>query len=169
MISKKIEEALNEQINAEFWSGYLYLSMACYFEDKGLNGVSNWFRIQFQEEQAHALALLDFVHARGGRVVLKPIADVPSEWAGVKDAFDYTLAHEMKVTGLINNLYTMAEEEHDYATRQKLNGFVAEQVEEEENVRHILDSLVLIGSDGTGMYQFDQQLGQRTYTAPTGL
>lgn len=166
MISKKIEDALNEQINAEFWSGYLYLSMACCFEDKGLNGVSNWFRIQFQEEQAHALALLDYVHARGGKVILKPIADVPTTWKDVKDAFVSTFEHEQKVTAMINNLYRMAEDEHDYATRQKLNAFIAEQVEEEENVQHILDSLELIGTDGTGLYQFDLQLGQRTYTAP---
>lgn len=167
MISKKVEDALNEQVNAEFWSGYLYLSMSCHFEAQGLNGVANWFRIQFQEEQAHALALLDYVHARGGQVVLKAIADVPTSWANVKEAFLSTYDHEQKVTGLINALYALAEEEKDYATRQKLNAFIAEQVEEEENVTHIIDSLNLIGDDRSGLYQLDLQLAQRTYAAPT--
>ncbi|MCM1291745.1 MAG: ferritin [Prevotella sp.] len=167
MISKKVEDALNEQINAEFWSGYLYLSMSCHFEAQGLNGVANWYRIQFQEEQAHALALLDYVHARGGVVALASIADVPNSWASVKEAFLATLDHERKVTGMINALYALAEEERDYATRQKLNAFVAEQVEEEENVTHILDSLNLIGEDRSGLYQLDLQLAQRTYSAPT--
>ncbi|MDE6330932.1 MAG: ferritin [Muribaculaceae bacterium] len=166
MLSKKIEDALNEQINAEFWSGYLYLSMSCHFADKGLDGVANWFRIQFQEEQAHALALLDYLHARGGKVVLSSIADVPTSWESLKDAFTATYDHERKVTRMINNLYGLAEEEKDYATRQKLNGFVAEQVEEEENVTHIIDSLNLIGEDGAGLYQFDLQMAQRKYNAP---
>jgi len=166
MIKKKIEEALNEQINAEFWSGYLYLSMSCHFAGEGLDGVANWFRIQFQEEQAHALALLDYLHSRGGKVELKPIADVPTSWDSVKDAFLSTLDHEQKVTGMINDLYALAESEQDYATRHKLNAFIAEQVEEEENVTHILDSLNLIGTDGAGMYQFDLQMAQRSYSAP---
>lgn len=166
MINKKIEEALNEQINAEFWSGYLYLSMSCHFEAQGLNGVANWFRIQFQEEQAHALALIDYLHARGGQVMLASIANVPTSWANVKEAFLATYEHEQRVTGLINAIYALAEEEKDYATRQKLNGFIAEQVEEEENVTHILDSLNLIGEDRSGMYQLDLELAKRTYQAP---
>lgn len=167
MINRKIEDALNEQINAEFWSGYLYLSMSCHFEAQGLNGIANWFRIQFQEEQAHALALLDYVHSRGGQVVLKSIANVPSSWANIKQAFEATLAHEVNVTGMINALYALAEEEKDYATRQKLNAFIAEQVEEEENVTHILDSLNLIGEDRSGLYAFDLEMAKRVYTAPT--
>lgn len=166
MISKKMEDALNEQINAEFWSGYLYLSMACHFNGEGLDGVANWFRIQFQEEQAHALALLDYLNARGGKVELRAIGEVPASWPSVKDAFLATFDHEQNVTRMINNLYALAEEEKDYASRQKLNAFVAEQVEEEENVQHILDSLNLIAEDGAGMYQFDLQMGQRTFTAP---
>ncbi|MDE6558566.1 MAG: ferritin [Muribaculaceae bacterium] len=169
MISNRVEIALNEQINAEFWSGYLYLSMSCHFEAQGLNGVANWFRIQFQEEQAHALALIDYLHARGGQVILSSIADVPTSWANVKEAFVATYEHEQKVTGMINLLYAIAEEEKDYATRHKLNGFIAEQVEEEENVTHILDSLNLIGEDRAGLYQLDLQLAQRVYQEPTGL
>lgn len=166
MLQKKIEEALNEQINAEFWSAYLYLSMSLHFENEGRKGMANWFRIQFQEEQAHALALIEYVNARDGKVILKPIAEVPSNWDSPKAAFEATLEHEKKVTASINNLYAMAEEAKDFATRQKLNTFIAEQVEEEESVRQIIDDLTLIGNDGTGLLQIDRELGSRTYSAP---
>lgn len=166
MINRKIEEALNEQINAEMWSAYLYLSMSMHFDHEGFKGVANWFRIQYQEEQAHALALMDYLNARDGRVVLSPIAGVPAEWDNLKDAFEATLAHEQKVTSKINNLYALAEELKDFATRQKLNTFVAEQVEEEDTVRQILDELTLVGTDGTGLYQIDQKLATRVYVAP---
>ena len=166
MIQKKIEDALNEQINAEFWSAYLYLSMSLQFEHDGRKGMEKWFRIQFQEEQAHALALIDYLNARDGKVVLKPIAEVPASWNSPKDAFEATLEHEKNVTAMINNLYAMAEEAKDFATRQKLNTFVAEQVEEEESVRQIIDDLTLIGEDGTGLLQIDRELGARTFTAP---
>lgn len=166
MLQKKIEEALNEQINAEFWSAYLYLSMSLHFESEGRKGFANWFRIQFQEEQAHALALIDYVNARDGKVELRPISEVPVSWSSPKAAFEATLEHEKNVTARINNLYAMAEEAQDFATRQKLNTFVAEQVEEEESVRQIIDDLTLIGTDGTGLLQFDRELGSRTFTAP---
>ena len=166
MLEKKIEDALNEQINAELWSAYLYLSMSLNFENQGRPGIANWFKIQFQEEQAHALALMDYVNARDGKVVLKPIADVPVNWETPKMAFEATLEHEKKVTAKINNLYAMAEEAKDFATRQKLNTFVAEQVEEEDTVRQIIDDLNLIGNDGTGLLQLDRELGSRVFTAP---
>ena len=166
MLLKKIEDALNEQVNAEMWSAYLYLSMSLHFEHEGRTGVANWFRIQFQEEQAHALALMGYLNARDSKVVLKPIADVPSSWDSVKEAFIATLEHERKVTSLIHNLYAMAEEEKDFATRQKLNTFIAEQVEEEDNVRQIIDDLTLVGTDGTGLYQIDRQLVGRSFVAP---
>ena len=166
MLQKKIEDALNEQINAELWSAYLYLSMSLNFENQGRPGIANWFKIQFQEEQAHALALMDYVNARDGKVVLKPIADVPVSWANPKDAFEATLEHEKNVTAKINNLYAMAEDAKDFATRQKLNTFVAEQVEEEDTVRQIIDDLSLVGDDGTGLLQIDRELGSRTFTAP---
>lgn len=166
MLQKKIEDALNEQINAELWSAYLYLSMSLDFEAQGRSGIANWFNIQFQEEQAHALALMDYVNARNGKVVLKPIAEVPESWATPLAAFEATLEHEKKVTAKINNLYAMAEEAQDFATRQKLNTFVAEQVEEEDTVRQIIDDLNLIGEDGTGLLQIDRELGSRTFTAP---
>lgn len=169
MLSKTLEAALNEQINAEFWSGYLYLAMACNFEAEGRPGIANWFRIQFQEEQAHAQIFINYVNSRGGRVVLKPIAEVPEKWESPLQAFTETLAHEQKVTALINNLYALAEAEHDYATRDKLNWFVAEQVEEEDSARQLIDKFTLIGSDGMGQYMLDQELAARVYNVPSPL
>ncbi len=110
MISPKIQSAINDQINAEFWSAYLYLSMAMNFESKGQAGVANWFRIQFREEQAHAEILINYLNQRGGRVILAPIAAVETEWATPLEAFEATLEHEQKVTSLINNLFALAEE-----------------------------------------------------------
>lgn len=166
MLQKKIEDALNAQVNAELWSAYLYLSMSLHFEHEGLKGVANWYKIQFQEEQAHALALMDYLNARDAKVELQPIAEVPTSWESPLAAFKATLEHEKTVTASINNLYAMAEEAKDFATRQKLNTFVAEQVEEEEGVRQIIDDLTLVGEDGTGILQIDRELGSRTYTAP---
>ena len=167
MLQKKIEDALNQQINAELWSGYLYLSMSLHFENEGRKGFANWFMIQFQEEQAHALALMEYVNARNGKVILQPIEGVPTSWDSPKAAFEATLEHEKKVTEKINNLYSMAEDAKDFATRQKLNTFVAEQVEEEESVRQIIDDLTLVGEDGTGLFQIDRELATRSFEAPS--
>lgn len=169
MLNKTIEEALNRQINAEFWSGYLYLSMACYFENAGRSGVANWFRIQFKEEFDHAQIFINYVNARGGKVTLEPIAEVPATWENEADAFKATLAHEQKVTAMINDLYALAEKEHDYATREKLNWFIAEQVEEEETARGLVDNYELIGDNGNGLYQLDRELASRTYTQTAAL
>ena len=166
MLEKKIEEALNEQINAELWSAYLYLSMSLHFENEGRKGFANWFKIQFQEEQAHALALMDYLNARNSKVVLKPIEEVPASWTSPLDAFKATLDHEKNVTASINKLYALAEEVKDFATRQKLLTFIAEQVEEEESVRQIIDDLTLVGNDGTGLLQIDRELGSRTFVTP---
>lgn len=169
MISTKLQDAINAQINAEFWSAYLYLAMGMHFEAEGRTGIANWFRIQFKEEQAHAEIFINYLNARGGRVVLKPIDAVPQTWGTPLAAFADTLAHEEKVTALINNIYALAEQEHDYATRGKLDWFVAEQVEEEETARNLIDRLKLIGSDGLALYTFDQEMAARTYTVPAPL
>ena len=169
MISPKIQSAINDQINAEFWSAYLYLSMAMNFESKGQAGVANWFRIQFREEQAHAEILINYLNQRGGRVILAPIAAVETEWATHLEAFEATLEHEQKVTSLINNLFALAEEEKDYATRDRLAWFVGEQVEEEDNCRQLIDKYRLIADNGMGLYMLDQELAARTYAAPSPL
>lgn len=164
MLNKKLEEALNAQINAEFWSAYLYLSMSANMSDKGMAGVANWFAIQFKEEQDHAMKLFNYVIARGGKVTLQPIEKVDTEWKSPLDAFEQTLQHEEKVTSLINNLYALAEQEKDYATQSMLKWFIDEQVEEEENAKAIIDTLKLIGDNGYGLYQLDKELAARVYT-----
>lgn len=170
MLSQKIQDALNEQINAELWSAYLYLSMGMYCEDKGLPGVANWFRIQFKEEQAHAEIFMNYINRRGGRVILKPIAAVPTEgWATPADIFRATLEHEQKVTAMINGIYALAEAEHDYATRDQLTWFVNEQVEEEENAQTLINKFNLIGTDGPGLYTLDRELATRVYNVPAPL
>ncbi len=169
MINRKIEDAINAQINAEFWSAYLYLSMAMHFESEGRSGIANWFRIQFKEEQAHAEIFINYLVQRGGRVVLKAIDAVPTEWKSPLDAFESTLAHEEKVTSLINNLYALAEAEHDYATRGKLDWFISEQVEEEETAKNLTDRLKQIGDDSLSLYMFDQELAARVYNVPAPL
>lgn len=169
MISPKIQDAINAQINAELWSAYLYLAMGMHFESEGRAGIANWFRIQFKEEQAHAEIFMNYVVSRGGRVVLKAIDAVPTEWKCPLCVFEDTLAHERKVTALINDLYALAEAEHDYATRGMLDWFVNEQVEEEETAKNMIDRLKLIGDNGFGLYMMDQELGARVYNVPAPL
>lgn len=169
MLSKQIENALNEQINAELWSAYLYLSMSMDFQAKGFVGIANWYFVQFQEEQDHARIFMNYINSRDGKVVLAPIAGVKTEWNNPLDAFNDTLEHEKKVTGLINNLNRLAVEENDYATQQALQWFISEQVEEEENARGYIDVLKKIGDNGYGLYMFDKELAARTYTVPSPL
>ncbi|MDE6074020.1 MAG: ferritin [Muribaculaceae bacterium] len=169
MLNNKLEEALNKQINAEFWSAYLYLSMSLNFENAGLTGIANWFKIQFQEEQAHAQIFMDYVNKRGGRVELQPIDAVPTKWDTPLSAFEDTLKHEKVVTSLINNLFALAEEVRDYASRDRIMWFVTEQVEEEDSANTLIEKLRRVGNDGMGLYLIDQELATRTYTAPAPL
>lgn len=143
--------------------------MAMHFESKGQSGIANWFNIQFKEEQAHAQIFINYINQREGRVVLAPIDAVPTEWESPLAAFEATLAHERKVTAMINNLFALAEEEHDYATRDRLSWFVNEQVEEEENARKLIDKFSLIGDNGFGLYMLDQELASRVYNVPSPL
>ena len=169
MLSEKMQNALNAQINAEMWSAYLYLSMSMAAADKGLKGVANWFAIQFKEEQDHAQIFINYLLSRGGRVKLASIADVETEWDNALAMFEQTLEHEKKVTSLIHNLCAIAAEERDVATANRLNWFVDEQVEEEENARDIIDQLRMIGDDRLGLYMIDKELATRVYTTPSPL
>ena len=128
-MTKKMEEALNAQINAELWSAYLYLSMAANFHAAGLDGIANWFDVQFKEEQDHAAILYNYMLSRDGRVILKPIDAVKADWATPLEAFEDTLEHEKKVTAMINNIYAIALDENDYATQNRMQWFIDEQVE----------------------------------------
>ena len=169
MLNKEVEKALNAQINAEFWSAYLYLSMSMHFAHKGYSGIANWFMIQFKEEQDHATIFMNYVNSRDGKVTLEPIAAVDTEWESPLAAFKATLAHERKVTALINEIYAIATDEHDYATQNMLQWFIKEQVEEEETAREYIDALEKIGENGYGLYMLDKELASRAYTTPAPL
>lgn len=166
MISAKMQDAINEQINAEMASAYLYLSMASYFESKSLSGFANWMRIQYEEEMFHAFKFFDYVVERGGRVILKPLEAPDSEWESPIQVFEATLEHERLVTSLINNLVDLAMELKDHATNQMLQWFVEEQVEEEAAVETILDELGLIGEAKSGLFMLNREMAQRTFTPP---
>lgn len=166
MLSKKLEDALNEQVNAEFWSAYLYLSMSADLSAKGFPGFSNWMMVQFREEQDHALRLISYIQSRGGNVQLKPITAVKQSWTSLVALFEDTLAHEQKVTGLIDALNALAIDEKDFATQSALKWFIDEQIEEEENAQGILNVLKLIGDNGYGIYTYDKELASRTYSEP---
>lgn len=166
MLSSKMEKALNEQINAELYSAYLYLAMKAYFTAEGLPGSAAWMRAQTQEEMFHAMKMYGFVHDRGGRVTLTAIAQPPAKWKSSLDVFENVLAHEQKVTGLINRLVDLALSQKDHATNIFLQWYVTEQVEEEATAGEVLRKLKLIGSDTNGLLALDQELGQRVFTPP---
>ena len=166
MIKKPLENALNEQINAEFHSAYIYLSMSSYFLSVGLGGYANWMRVQYQEELAHATRFFDYVNERGGRVKLSPIQEVQVDFTGIVDAFEKTLEHEQVVTGMIDHLMDLAIQESDHATKSFLQWFVDEQVEEEANVEQILNNLRLINGEGQGLLMMDREMQTRIFVNP---
>jgi ferritin len=161
MFSKKVQDAMNDQIQRELESAYIYLSMAAYFDSSNLPGFANWMRVQFQEEQAHAFKFYDFVYDRGGQVILQAIGQPPAEFQSPLDAFEKVLAHEQKVTGHINDLYALAVEEKDYASQILLQWFVEEQVEEEKSAGDIVDMLERIGDSYHALVMLDRELSQR--------
>jgi ferritin len=166
MISERMEKALNGQLNAELYSSYLYLSMAAYFQSISLNGFANWMQVQVQEENSHGMKFYDFINERGGRVTLTAIEAPQTEWDSPLAVFEATLAHEQKVTGLINDLVEIAIEEHDHATNIFLQWFVSEQVEEEDSANDIVQKIKLMGDAQGGMFMLDRELGQRVFKAP---
>lgn len=165
-ISKKIEEAINKQINAELYSAYLYLSMSAYLENINLPGFASWMRIQFQEEQAHAMGMIDYLMERGGRVVLAAIEAPKVEYANVIEVFEDTLEHEKLVTSMISDIAKLASEKDDYATRSFMNWYIKEQVEEEATAEIILSQLKMIKGEGYGMLMIDRELGARVFNPP---
>ncbi|MCK9208771.1 MAG: ferritin [Salinivirgaceae bacterium] len=167
MITKRIEDELNKQVNAEYWSAYFYLSMSAYCAEIGLAGAANWFRVQYQEEIAHALKFFDYIIERGGKVDLKPIAEVPKEWNGIIHIFEDTQKHEQIVTSLIYHLMDVAIEERDHAAKSFLQWYVDEQVEEESNVQAILDQLRMVEGKGNGLFMIDKDLALRVFVDPT--
>ncbi|PIF05366.1 MAG: ferritin [Draconibacterium sp.] len=167
MFKEKILNALNDQINAEQYSALLYLSMSAYFHDKGLPGFANWMYIQYQEELTHANKFFKFINERSGRVELKAIEQMPTNFEGVLDIFEKTLEHEQHVTSLIHNLVDIAIEAKDHATQSFLQWFVNEQVEEEANVQEIIDTLRLIDGQSNGIFMLDREFRQRSFVDVT--
>ena len=169
MISKKLHDAINAQINAELWSAYLYLAMSMDAETKGYKGVANWFYVQFQEEQDHARIFMNYLNSIDAKVSLLPIDEVPATWDNVLAMFKQTLEHEKKVTSLINNLAAIANEDRDFASINRLVWFIDEQVEEEENARDMITAVEAVEDNKYGMYMLDKELAARTYTTPSPL
>ena len=163
MLNTRLEKELNKQINAELYSAYLYLSMSAYLASNNLSGFANWMKVQFEEEQAHALKLYNYVLERGGKVILEQIDNPKKEWKGIINLIEEVLTHEQKVTSLINNLVNIAIEEKDHATSSMLQWFVTEQVEEEASVSEILDQLKLVEGKGSGLFMLDREAKQRVF------
>lgn len=161
MLSKKIENAINKQINAELWSAYLYLSMSAHFESINLGGFANWMRVQAQEEVSHAMKFYNHVIERRGRVTVAAIAAPPVNWKSPLNAFEDAFKHEQKVTAMINDIANMAVAEKDHATANMLQWFIDEQIEEELSTDAIVQKLKMIGTNTGGLYMLDRELSQR--------
>ncbi len=166
MLSEKIESAFNKQLNAELYSGYLYLSMSAHFKSVNLDGFANWMYVQAQEELTHAMKFYDFIHQRGGRVALGPVEAPNTRWDSPEVVFQEVLAHERKVTGLIHDLVEIALTEHDHASNVFLQWFVTEQVEEEESADAVLKQLKYLDGTKGGLFMMDRELAQRRFTPP---
>jgi ferritin len=167
MISHQIQDAFNDQLNAELYSAYMYLSMSAYFESMNLKGFANWMRTQAQEEMLHAMKFYSFINDRGGRVVLSAIESPPVKWDSPLSAFEDAYRHEQKVTGLINNLVDLAIEEKDHSAGAFLQWFVTEQVEEEASADAVVQKLKLAGGQGAALFMIDAELATRVFTMPT--
>jgi len=161
-----MQEALNEQINKEFYSAYMYLAMSAYCNTLGLPGFAHWMRMQFEEESLHVKKMYDYVLDQGGTIELKAIEQPPQEYGSPLDVFEKTLEHEQYVTSLIHNLMDLAMSERDYATQTFLQWFVTEQVEEEATVNDIVAPLRMLGNDKSGLMMIDQQLKGRVTPTP---
>ncbi|MBW6521759.1 MAG: ferritin [Desulfoarculaceae bacterium] len=165
-MNEKMEKAFNSQVNAELYSSYLYLSMESYFQSVSLSGFASWMRIQVQEELFHGIKMVDYIHERGGKAKLEAIAKPEEKWETPLAAFEQVLAHEQRVTGLINNLIDVALDVRDHAAKAFLDWFITEQVEEESTVGQIVDRLRLIGNDSSGLFFLDAELAKRVFVMP---
>lgn len=161
MISKEVENALNEQIREELGSAYLYLAMAAYFHSQGLPGMARWMEVQVEEEHGHALRLYRHVVERGGRVKLETLPEPQFEWASPLEAWKAAYAHEQRISARIHKLVEVARQERDYPAEVMLQWFVAEQVEEEDQTRRVVEMLERLGDSGRGLLWLDHELGER--------
>jgi len=166
MLSEKMLEALNGQLNKEIYSAYLYLSMSAYSTYIGLKGFANWFMVQYQEESVHAMKIYDYINSQGGQVKLLAVAQPPAEFKSPLDMFEKTLEHERFVTKCINDLVDLAIKGKDHATNIFLQWFVTEQIEEEANDNEIISKLKLVGDKGDALLMVDRELAARVFTPP---
>ena len=166
MISLKLQDAINDQINKEMYSEYYYLSMASYFNSIGLNGFENFFLVQVEEERFHSMKMYNFLNEKGGRVILKAIDEPATEFKSALEVFKLAYEHEKFVSKCINELMDVAIDVKDHAAKSFLNWFVDEQVEEEATMDSILNKLKLINGDGMGLLMLDKDLSVRTFTPP---
>jgi ferritin len=167
MVSKKMVQALNGQINKEMYSAYLYMAMSSAAVASGFKGVGVWFMVQYHEEMVHAMKLFEYIARQNASVKLQHIAEPPATFASLLDMFEKTLAHEQIVTRSINDLMDLAIEEKDHATQAFLAWYVTEQVEEEQNDTEIIQTLTMIGDNKSALYIYDKELGARMVTVPT--
>ncbi len=161
MLSQTLQDAINEQINYELYSAYIYLAMAAYCDSITRPGFAHWMRVQAQEEVEHAMKFYTYVYDRGGKVALQAIGQPPADFRSELDVFEKTLAHERKVTARINDLYALAVRENDYASQSFLQWFVDEQVQEERDASQIVEMLKMIGDSKNGLFMLDHELGER--------
>ncbi|MCI7145214.1 MAG: ferritin [Clostridiales bacterium] len=167
MLSKKVTELLNKQVNAEFYSAYLYLDFSNYYKDEGLDGYSNWYYIQAQEERDHAMLFIKYLQQNGESITLEAIDKPDKEYKAFIDPLNMGAEHERLVTSMINEIYAAAYEEHDFRTMQFLDWFVKEQAEEEDNADDNVKKFELFGSDSRSLYELDTEMKNRVYTAPS--
>ena len=170
MISDKMTQALNEQVNREMYSAYLYMAMSAHCDSIGLKGFANWFMVQYHEEMLHAMKIYEYIQRQGGKVKLMAVSEPPSKWESPLEMFQKTLEHEQFITKSINDLVDLAIQEKDHASHIFLQWYVTEQVEEEENDNDILAKLNLVGGDAggrNGLFMIDKELAARMTTVPT--
>ena len=167
MLNEKVAELMNDQINKEFYSSYLYLDMSNYYVDKNLDGFANWFKIQAQEERDHAILFMEYLEANSCKVTLEAVAKPDKRFEEPADPLKAALEHEQYVTSLINNIYDAAYSVKDFRTMQFLDWFVKEQGEEETNADNLVKKYELFGGDPKSLYMLDNELGARVYSAPS--
>lgn len=167
MLDAKVAQLLNEQVNKEFYSAYLYLDFSIYYEEEGLDGFANWYKIQAQEERDHAMLMVQYLHNNGGKVTLEAIAKPDRELTSRLRVLELGLEHERYVTGLIHTLYEAAYSAKDFRTMQFLDWFVKEQGEEEKNAEDLIKKMKLYGEDAKGLYMLNSEMAARVYTAPS--
>ena len=167
MLDKKVKELINEQINKELYSAYIYLDFSIYYEQKGLDGFANWYMIQAQEERDHAMLMLKYLQLNGEKATLEAVAKPDKELKSLMDPLKFGFEHEQYVTGLINNIYAAAHEVKDFRSMQFLDWFVKEQLEEEKNADDMIKKMELFGNDSKGLYSLDAEYAARIYSPPS--